>query len=209
MTMNPVLKKLHLNKEEFVRSQEVKDHCREFKLDYENTIRNLTARGYLVRIFKGIFYVRSFDEVKMGKMKYSHLELVSRGMELKGVSNWYFGLSTALKLNNVSHEHFTVDYVISDTIFRNKPINIADYRFRFVKLKSTLCNFGIIQEKYRYSDLEKTILDMIYLSRYSSVPKEKIAIEIEDYYEGVSRKKIKRYAAKYPKTVQTILGEVI
>jgi predicted transcriptional regulator of viral defense system len=209
MTMNPVLKKLHLENKEFAKSHEIKGYCKEFELDYNNTIRNLTARGYLLRIFKGIFYVRSFDEVKMGSMKYSHLELVTRGMDLKGISNWYFGLNTALRLNNATHEHFTLDFVVSDTLFRNRPINIAGYRFRFVKLKGSLFTFGIKQKKYRYSDLEKTILDMIYLSRYSSIPKEKIVMDIEDYMEGISNSRIKKYSKWYPKTVQTILGDVI
>lgn len=209
MTMNHVLKKLHIENKEFVKSHDVKRYCKDFGLDYYNTIRNLTARGYLLRIFKGIFYVRSFEEMKMGGMKYSHLELVSRGMDLKGISNWYFGLNTALKLNNVTHEHFTVDYVISDMLFRNKPINIAGYKFRFVKLKGSLFTFGIKQTKYRYSDLEKTVLDLIYISRYSSVPKEKIVIDIEDYMGHVSKSKIKKYSTSYPKTVQKILGEII
>ena len=209
MTMNPVLKKLHLENREFVKSDKIKGHCRDFVLDYNNTIRNLSARGYLVRIFRGIFYVKSFEEVKMGSMKYSHLELISKGLELKGISNWYFGLNTALKLNNATHEHFTVDYVVNDTLFRSKPINIAGYKFRFVRLKKSLFTFGIKRKKYRYSDLEKTILDLIYLSRYSSVPKEKIVIDIEDYIENISTSKIKKYSSRYPKTVQKILEDVI
>ena len=209
MTMNPVLRKLHLENREFVKADEIKGYCRDFKLDYYNTIRNLTARNYLLRIFKGIFYVRSFEEVKMGGTRYSHLELVSRGMELKGISNWYFGLNTALKLNNATHEHFAVDYVVNDTLFRNRPIDIAGYKFRFVKLKKSLFTFGIIRKKYRYSDMEKTVLDIIYISRYSSVPKEKIVIDIEEYIGRISKNRIKKYSKSYPKTVQKILEEVI
>ncbi|UCE38783.1 MAG: hypothetical protein JSW00_06020 [Thermoplasmata archaeon] len=209
MTMSPVLRKLHLENKEFAIADDIRGYCKDFGVDYNNTIRNLTARGYLLRIFKGIFYVRSFEEVKMGGMKYSHLELVSKGMGLKGIANWYFGLNTALKLNNATHEHFTVDYVVSDTLFRNKPINIGGYKFRFVKLKESLLTFGIKYKKYRYSDLEKTILDLLYISRYSSVPKEKIVIDIEEYMGSVSKNRIQKYSKKYPKTVQKILEEVI
>jgi hypothetical protein len=208
MTMNPVLKKIHLHNKEFIKADEIKGYCEDFDLNYYNTIRNLTARGYLLRIFKGIFYVKSFDELKMGSMKYSHLELVSKGMELKGITNWYFGLHTALKLNNATHEHFTVDQVINDTLFRNKPINIAGYKFRFVKLKRSLFNFGIKQNKYRYSDLEKTVLDLIYLWNYNSVPHEKIVIDIEEYIEGISKNKIKNYSKHYPNTVKRVLEEI-
>jgi len=209
MTMNPILKKLHLENKDFVKADEIKRYCQDFDCDYYNTIRNLTARKYLLRIFKGIFYVKSFDEVKMGNIKFSHLELVLKGMELKGIVNWYFGLYTALKLNNVTHEHFTVDYVVNDTIFRSKTINIAGYKFKIIKLKKSLFNFGINMNKYRYSDLEKTILDQIYLWKYSSIPKEKIVIDIEDYIENISKSKIKKYSIHYPSTVTKIIEEII
>jgi len=209
MTMNAVLKKLHLKNKEFIKADEIKRYCQDFRLDYFNTIRNLTAREYLLRIFKGIFYVKSFDEVKMGNMKYSHLELVSKGMELKGIVNWYFGLYTALKLNNITHEHFTVDYVVNDTIFRSKPINIVGYKFRIIKLKNSLFDFGINMNKHRYSDLEKTILDLIYIWRYGSIPEEKIVIDIEDYIENISKNKIKKYYVHYPSTVKKILEKII
>src|SRR4030043_563174 len=122
---NLLLKKLAIDGKEFITSEELKRYCKSMGLNYEITIRHLVSRGYLIRIFKGIFYVKSLDEVKLGKSKYSHLELVAKGLELKGVKNWYFGLYTALKLNNMTHEHFAIDYVINDKLFRAKPIGIA------------------------------------------------------------------------------------
>ena len=209
MTMNIILKKLHLLGEEFVKSDVIKKYCEDYGLDYYNIIRYLTAKGYLLRIFKGIFYVRSFDEVKLGTTKYSYLTLVSKGMELKGVTKWYFGLYTALKLNNTTHEHFTVDYVVSDRIFRKKPINIFGYKFKFLKLKEDLFGFGINNDKYRYSDLEKTVLDLIYVWRYNGVPDKKILIDIEDYTDEISVKRIQKYSAHYPKTVAKIVEAII
>lgn len=64
-------------------------------LNYKIAIRHLVSRGYLIRIFKGIFYIKYLDEVKLDKSKYSNLELVAKGLELKGVKKWYFGLYTA------------------------------------------------------------------------------------------------------------------
>ena len=107
-------------------------------LNYEITIRHLVSRGYIIRIFKGIFYIKTLEETKLNKSKYNHLELVAKGLELKGVKNWYFGLYTALKFNNITHESFTVDYVVNDKLLRSKPINIAGYKFRFVKLTPKL-----------------------------------------------------------------------
>jgi predicted transcriptional regulator of viral defense system len=163
MTTKLLLKKLYLSGKEFVTGEEIKNFCRTMNLDYKNTVNYLLRRGYLLRIFRGIFYLKSLDEIKFGKSKYNHLELVSKGLELKKVKNWYFALYTALKLNNLTHEHFAVDYVVSDKIFRQKSIEIAGYKFKFIKLKPDLFKFGIIKNSIRYSDPEKTILDFIYV----------------------------------------------
>lgn len=204
-----LLKKLRIDQKEFITSEELKRNCKTLALNYEKTIKYYVSRGYLTRIFKGIFYVKSLDEVKLGKSKYNHLELVAKGLELKGVKNWYFGLYTALKFNNTTHESFTVDYVVNDKLLRSKPINIAGYKFRFVKLTPKLLEFGVIGDNLRYSDLEKTILDFIYTWRYNGVPKEKIVLDVSEWAKDLSIKKIKKYAAIYPKTVKEIADLVI
>nr|MDO8082768.1 hypothetical protein [Candidatus Freyarchaeota archaeon] len=194
---------------EFVTSAELKRYCRSMNLNYEIVIRHFISRGYLVRIFRGVFYIKSLDEIELGKTRYSHLELVAKGMELKNVENWYFGLYTALKLNNVTHEHFAVDYVVNDRIFRAKPVNITGYKFKFVKLAPALLEFGLtVEDRLRYSDVEKTILDFIYVWRYNGIPKDKIVLDVEDWTKNASKAKIMKYSERYPKTVAEIVKEV-
>lgn len=137
------------------------------------------------------------------------LELVSKGLELKGVRNWYFGLHTALELNNMTHERFAIDSVINDKIFRAKPVSIAGHKFRFVKLSNKLLDFGVVKDGIRYSDAEKTILDFIYIWRYNGIPEEKIVLDVAEWAENISKAKIRKYAKKYPKTVSEIVEEVI
>jgi len=204
-----LLKKLRIDNKEFVTSTELKNYCRRMSLNYRSAIGHFVSRGHLTRIFKGIFYVKSLDEFKLGKAKYNYLELVAKGLELKGVKNWYFGLYTALKLNNMTHEHFAIEYVVSDSVFRAKPIRIAGYKFRFVKLKPSLFKFGIIKNELRYSDPEKTILDFVYRWRYNGIPKEKIAADVSEWSKNLSKLKVKEYSKHYPKTVQDIIGEVV
>jgi predicted transcriptional regulator of viral defense system len=205
-----LLKKLRLDKTEFITSEELKRYCKAMVLNYEKTIRYFVYRGYFIRIFKGIFYVKSLDEVKLGKSKYSNMELVAKGLELKGVKNWYFGLYTALKLNNMTHESFAVDYVVNDKLFRSKPINIAGYKYRFIKLAPKLLHFGvIIEDSLRYSDAEKTILDFIYTWRYNGVPQEKIVLDVSEWAKGVSGEKTRKYSVNYPKRVQEVAGMVV
>jgi predicted transcriptional regulator of viral defense system len=204
-----LLKKLRLDEKEFVTSDELKGYCKSMNLNYETSIKYFVYRGYLTRIFKGIFYVKPLDEVNLGKSKYNHLELVAKGLELKGVKNWYFGLYTALKLNNMTHEHFAVDYVINDRLFRPKPMSIAGYKFRFIKLTPPLLKFGVVEDELRYSDAEKTILDFIYIWRYNGVPKEKIILDVSEWAKDLSGEKTRKYALNYPKTVQEIAEEMV
>jgi predicted transcriptional regulator of viral defense system len=205
---NLLIKKLAIDKKEFTTSEELKRYCKVMDLNYEITIRHLVSRGHIVRIFKGIFYIKTPEETKFNKSKYSHLELVAKGLELKGVKNWYFGLYTALKFNNLTHESFAVDYVVNDKLLRSKPINIAGYKFKFIKLTPKLLEFGIIENNLKYSDPEKTILDFIYTWRYNGVPKEKIALDVSEWAKDISSEKTKKYAVNYPKTVQDIADMV-
>ena len=205
MKTNLLLRKLHMDGKEFVTSAELRRYCRSMKLNYETAIRHLIPRGYLIRIFRGIFYIKSLEEIKLGKTKHSHLELVAKGLEIKNVKSWYFGLYTALKLNNMTHEHFSVDYVVSDSLFRAKPINIAGYRFKFLKLAPKLFGFGIKADGIRYSDPEKTVLDFVYTWRYNSVPKERILLDLKEWMGTLSEDRLREYSGNYPKTVRGIV----
>ena len=156
------MKKLWVEKRKFVKSEELESLCKELKKDYKDVVRYLLARKYLIRIFRGIFYVKSIEEIEWGKINLSPPDLVANGLKLKGIKDWYFGLYTALRLNNLTHEYFSVDYVINDKIFRAREINIAGYKFKFIKIKPSLI-FGITErDNIRFSDVEKTILDFIY-----------------------------------------------
>ena len=209
MTIKLLIKKLHLEGKEFVIAEDIEKLCNPFRINHKNAIGYLLREKHLVRIFRGVFYIRTFDEIKLGRSKYSHLELVSKGLELKNVKNWYFGLYTALKLNNITHEHFTIEYVINDKIFRAKPIEIAGYKFRFLKLKPKLFGFGITENKLRYSDPEKTILDFIHVWRYNGVPEEKIIMDLSEYAANASKKKILAHAKNYSKSVREIAVKAI
>ena len=204
-----LLKKLSIDKKEFITSEELKLYCKSMGLNYEITIRHLVSRGYLIRIFKGVFYIKTLDEAKLGKSKYNPMELVAEGLKLKGVKNWYFGLYTALKFNNMTHESFSVDYVVNDKLLRTKPISIAGYKYRFVKLAPKLLTFGLIEDNLRYSDPEKTILDFIYTWRYNGVPAEKIVLDVSEWTGNITSEKIKKYSDNYPKTVQEVVNEVV
>jgi hypothetical protein len=179
-------------------------------MDYTAVVSYFVKRKYFVRILRGIFYVKSLEEAKLGRSRYNHLELVAKGLELKKVSNWYFGLHTALKLNNMTHETFAVEDVVNDKLFRANPIAIAGYKFKFSRLSPSLLGFGIRKagNGVRYSDPEKTLLDFIYLWRYNGIPEEKIVADVSGWEKGASKEKLMAYAKKYPKTVAEIAARL-
>ena len=123
--------------------------------------------------------------------------------------NWYFGLYTALKLNNITHEFFTIDYVISDNLYRNTPITINKRKFKFSKSKPEVMKFGIKYNKLKYLDVEKTVLDFIYLWRYNSIIPKKTCMDIVDYMNNISKTRIKNYIYHYPNSVEEIIKELI
>ena len=210
MKKSILLEKLWMEKKEFATSNELKEYCKKLSMEYTAVVHYLSKMKYLVRIFRGIFYVRSVEEIKLGRSRYNHLELVAQGLKLKGVENWYFGLHTSLMLNNMTHEYFTIENVISDSIFRANPIKIAGYKFKFVKLAPTLFDFGIKKEKMlRYSNPEKTILDFIYLSKQEGKGEERIVMDVSEWTENISKEKIRKYVKHYPKTVAKIVDRLI
>lgn len=194
MSLKLIVTKLQLSNKKFITGEELKVSCKEINLDYYTAIRYLTHYNYLVRIFKGIFYIRTLEERKLNKTDIGYLEIIKIALEIKGVKNWYFGLETALKLNNLTHEYFTIDYVVSDSLFRAKPITILGRKIKFVKLSPKLISFGLKKNKLPYSDPEKTTLDMLYLKRYGKG-------EFLELSEKLSKLKLSKYSKYYGKNI--------
>jgi len=202
MRVSRLLDKLWVEKREFVTSDTLKEYCKKLGTDYDTAVKNFVHRGHLTRIFRGMFYVRPPEGLVTGSGKYNHLELVARGIELKGVKNWYFGLYTGLKLNNMTHEHFVIDYVVSDSVFRHKPVKVGGCRFRFVKLAAPLFGFGTKKEGLLcYSDPEKTILDFICVWKQNGRGDERIIMDVSEWAEKSSREKMRGYFGHYPNSV--------
>ncbi|HVA82877.1 MAG TPA: hypothetical protein VNF06_01810 [Candidatus Aquilonibacter sp.] len=209
MGMNILLKKLYLEKREFITSAELHAYCAGLRENYADSVRYLMGAGYLIRIFKGVFYLKGIEERKLGSSRYTHLELVAKGLEIKGVKEWYFGLHSALKFNNMTHEEFGIEEVMNSEILRNKPMKIAGHNFKVHKISKKLLGFGTVTENgLNYSDKEKTVLDFIYLWRYGGASKEKIASDIYDWAKNLDRKKLEKYSKNYPKAVANMLKEV-
>ena len=201
MTLKLIVEKSARDNRKFILSNEIKDYCKRLSLDYLPTIKYLLRNKYLARIFRGIFYIYSIEERKLGKSEMNSFKILKEALKIKGVKNWYFGLETGLKFNNLTHEYFTIDYIINDKIFRAKPIIIMSKKVKFYRLSPKMFLFGIIKKNINYSDSEKTLLDLLYLKHYT---KE----EFEEIAEKLSKIKLLKYAKNYNKRVIKIVKEL-
>lgn len=209
MSYAVLARKLLLNKERYMSEKELKEYCKIVGLSYDKAVTYLGRCKYIVRILKGFFYVPSIEERKLKTGKPYHLEAIAKALEYKGVKEWYAGLETAIKLNGITHEFFTIDYIISDKIFRPKPFKILGHKVKFVKVKKELLGFGIKKGKIPYSDLEKTLLDLIYLRKYSGRSDKAIKDELIEWFETASKSKIKKYSKHYSKNVRKLAEEML
>src|SRR3989344_3060560 len=166
----------------------------------KNTLRRVMLnKSYLITIFRGVYYLKSYEEKKFNSLKYSPYELLAIGLEKKGI-RWYFGLNTALKFLGLTHEVFPINIVINDKFNRTKPMKIVGSSFFFVKLKPSLF-FDIKKEKtgnniaLYFSGLEKTLLDMIYLKKEVNIKEYKfdksLFLKESNKYNRIVKEKIK------------------
>jgi len=205
MRLTLLIKKIRLSKKRYLGSEELNSFCSGLNLNYISSAKYLTKNRYLITILKGFFYVPSLEERENNNIIPSYFELVKKAMEYKRVNNWYFGLESAIKLNNLTHEYFTIESLINDKIFRPNPIIINGRKIKFIKLKRELFDFGIIKKDINYSDLEKTILDFIYLAKYAGLNDNEIKYKVIEYVDEANKSKLRKYSNYYPKTVKKVV----
>lgn len=187
-----------------VRRASIEEACRRFGVNPIHTINFMISYGYLIRVLRGLYYVKTLEEFKLKKVVNIY-KAVSLGMDELKV-RWYFGLYTALRLNGVTHEFSDIIFVLNEEIFRPKEVNIGGEEVRFIKLKPGLFGFGTVnRDRIKFSDVEKTILDFIYLSRYRSIPEERIASMMEEYAEKARPERVRAYLRFYPKSVERVV----
>ena len=208
--MNKVLDKLREDNKEIITLEELKNYCKEMYFNYKIISNYLISRKFLIKIFDDIFYVKTADEINRNKLKIQVSELLGKALELKNIDKWYYGLYTALKLNEIKFTHEDkYCYVINNRILLNKPIRILGKKYRFLRFQDNLFNFGIINGKIKYSDPEKTILDLLYLWEYSQKTENRIIVELSKLLDESSKEKLIEYSKFYPKSTANILKKAL
>lgn len=186
--------------------EELERVCSRFGEPVEYILNYYLSRGYLVRVLRGVYYVKTLEEYKLGRTP-DPMKLIALAMGKMGIK-WYFGLYTALRLNGVTYEYYSRLFMVTPVISRPRPVKVLGESVQFVKLKEDLLTFGIVTKgRYRYSDLEKTLLDFIYLKRYN----RKIDAEsvVKEYLPRADLTKLLEYSKAYPRSVRREVEAVV
>jgi len=201
-----VWKKLILQGRRIVTSAEIKRLARDLGKDDNRSLRYLQEHGYIRRVLRGVFYVEDPVERATGSLKHSVLELVQMALKAKEVKHWYFGLETALKLNGMTHEYFTTDYVMTDSFRTTKVISILGRRFLFSRRSKEHFEFGIVKRNgLTFSDPEKTVLDIAHRRMLEGHQRGYFASSIVEHSDRIDRKRARTYLASYPTRLRQAL----
>jgi predicted transcriptional regulator of viral defense system len=199
MRASIIWEKFLVDNRKIVTSGEIGELADEILKDTDQVIDYLQRNRYIVRILKGIFYVKSLEERERKKYDNSLYDMVAMALQKKGVKNWYYALETALKLNTMTHEYYMIDYLITDSYRTTKVIKILDTSFKFIKRGKEHFRRGIKREKrIRYSDPEKTVLDLAYRDYLKTKNKKIYLPTIAEYKDRIDNNRVKNYLIYYP-----------
>jgi hypothetical protein len=102
----------------------------------------------------------------------------------------------------MTHEHRRDEAVICDRLYRIGGVSIGKRRFVIHKWSPRLVSFGLLDGgRYRYSDPEKTVLDLAYLDFCHEVKGRAPSGLWREHIEGLDARKARRYAPAYPEKV--------
>ncbi|WP_460129487.1 type IV toxin-antitoxin system AbiEi family antitoxin domain-containing protein [Thermococcus prieurii] len=189
-----------------ITKEELREVCERFGENFEYIVNYYISRGYLVRILRGVYYVKTLEEYKFGRTP-DPMTLIAKAMNKLDLK-WYFGLYTSLRLNGATYEYYSRIFLITPVITRPKPITVLGEEVQFVKLKESLLGFGVVKRrKIQYSDLEKTLLDFIYLKRYNK--RLNADAVVQEYLAKAKKEKLMEYSKAYPKSVQREVEAIV
>jgi len=121
-------------------------------------IEKLQKKKRLVPIKKGVYMVvplRAIDK----KFSLDNYQLVDYLLK----EDYYVGLYNAFNLHGFTEQVPAKMFVFNTKYSADK--NILHYKYKFFKIKKDKL-FGIIKEKYPYSDKERTIIDVLEYPEY-------------------------------------------
>lgn len=131
-------------------------------------LSDMTKRGLIMRIMGGLYYRIPYDQRPGSYFPNWHLtaEAMVKPRE------YYIGFYSALDIHGMITQPSMVEQVVTHEQVKPKVKQVKNVRFEFITLNKDLF-FGYRKQwiddfhKVNYSDLEKTILDCLYMPDYA------------------------------------------
>ncbi|MEW6529183.1 MAG: hypothetical protein AB1391_04800 [Candidatus Micrarchaeota archaeon] len=149
-----------------VSSKDIVEICGLFGFSAANIRAILVRKGALIPLFfKGIFYVRNSSELLTKTLPSDRLILVALACNKHLDRNWYFGLYTALQLNNLSGVQTpTKIFIITKKQLIPRKRRTANIELIFSQIKGISFSDAIMEKNgVRYSNPVRTAMDFLHL----------------------------------------------
>ena len=154
--------------------------------DVVDLIEKLQAKKRIVSIKRGVYMVVPFSAVNK-KWVLDEYKIIDHLLK----QDYYIGLYNAFNLHGFTEQIPNKLFVFNTKYSFDKEI--LHYRFKFFKVKKDKL-FGIMKDKYPYSDKERTIIDALDYSEYLGGLSEVLEkIKSSDY----NKNKLVDYAIRY------------
>jgi|GEM_PF-1254900 len=196
-----------------VSTKDIEELCSHFGFSPTNVRTILIRKGALVPLFfKGIYYVRTSSELLTKTLPLDSLILATLACDKKFGKDWYFGLQTALKLNELTGvQTSTKIFIITKKQVRSKIRSMGSMEFIFSKIKIS-SDDGIIEKNgLRYSDPVRTVLDFLHLgikkkdTTYAEVVLDAVIELNKRKFQSEVKRQLRLYSTK--KLMKKIIGK--
>lgn len=154
--------------------------------DIIDLIEKLQAKKSLISIKRGLYMIVPFSAINK-KWVLDECKIVDYLLK----QDYYFGLFNAFNMHGFTEQMPNKLFVFNTKYSFDKEI--LNYKLKFFKIKKDKL-FGIIKDKYFYSDKERTIIDALEYPEYIGGLNEVLDRIKNSYY---NKNKLVDYAIKY------------
>lgn len=163
-------------------------------------IWSLTNKNWIMRIKRGSYVILPLET---GMENFNPYNWFVIARELIQPEPYYISYYSAMSIHNMVTQPLNTVYIVSPLRRRDKNIGATKFKFVYAK-KERLWGFTkewvTAQEQVQVSDLERTIIDCLYMPEYCGGISE-IAKGIWITKDSVNYKKLYEYTDKFKKTV--------
>jgi len=182
-----------INRGKILSGAEIVELTKEYKSKFnvkvpKDLLKYLSRHNYIRRIFKGYYYINSFDERIRNFHELEDKEILFRVLNKLNIK-WYVGLGSAIYLQGKTWQTPNRLDIVNTEFSGLKKIfglNVKFFRTKetfFFGLKKTITEKGT---SFFYSDPAKTYIDKVYFKEAKHL---------------ISIKNTKEYLKRYPKWV--------